>query len=127
MNVYEKLYDKVKEQSPELCKLIGKQYYQDVIDFSERHLMKPLLEQLKEQGKTEIDSNELQNLTNSCDKLKEVIKELDLSPAEAEILKLNVGSMQVGQVADIQRQMQLQQNQQLQKQRNKQNEGISLV
>lgn len=127
MNVYEKLYDKAKEQSPELCKLIGKQYYQDVIDFSERHLMKPLLEQLKEQGKTEIDSAELQNLTSSCDKLKEVIKELDLSPAEAEILKLNVGSMQVGQVADIQRQMQLQQNQQLQKQRNKQNEGISLV
>jgi len=127
MNVYEKLYDKAKEQSPELCKLIGKQYYQDVIDFSERHLMKPLLEQLKEQGKTEIDSAELQNLTSSCDKLKEVIKELDLSPAEAEILKLNVGSMQVGQVADIQRQMQLQQNQQLQKQRNKQSEGISLV
>ena len=50
----------------------------------------------------------------SNNKLKEEIRKLDLSPADAELLKLNAGSIQE-QVANIERQVQM--NQQAQQQR----------
>ena len=61
------------------------------------------------------DSEELNALMGTNDKLKEEIRKLDLSPADAELLKLTAGSIQTEQIANMERQMQM--NQQTQQQR----------
>lgn len=126
-NVFEQLYDKVREQTPDLSKVIGKQYYQDQIHFNEQHLIKPLMLQLKREQKPLSESEELEIAMESNDKLKEVIKELDLSPADAEILKLNVGSLQTENLANIQSQIQMNQQMQQKNIQNKEMDGISII
>lgn len=113
-NVYEQLYAKAqeKEQVPELSRVISRQYYQDQVSFNENHQIRPLLEQLKKQDKPIEDSEELNALMGTNDKLKEEIRKLDLSPADAELLKLTAGSIQTEQIANMERQMQM--NQQVQ-------------
>ena len=114
-NVYEQLYGKIQEPVPELSRVISRQYYQDQVSFNENHQIRPLLEQLKKQDKPIEDSEELNALMGTNDKLKEEIRKLDLSPADAELLKLTAGSIQTEQIANMERQMQM--NQQAQQQR----------
>lgn len=169
-NVYEQLYDKVKEENPELNRVIAKQYYQDQIDFNEKHYIKPVISQIKKQeirllkekqpvsdytaykdergdihvdyGNTEMNSGKLdgmevflkgktaageelmqlsqnlQTLSDSMDaneKLQEEIQKLDLSPADADILKLNGGMI-------TPEQLRMQVNQQKQQQQIKKSE-----
>lgn len=116
-NVYEQLYAKAQEKEPvpELSRVISRQYYQDQVSFNENHQIRPLLEQLKKQDKPIEDSEELNALMGTNDKLKEEIRKLDLSPADAELLKLTAGSIQTEQIANMERQMQM--NQQAQQQR----------
>lgn len=125
-NVFEQLYGKVQEQVPELSKVISKQYYQDQVNFNENHLVRPLMVQLKKQQKPVADSEELNALMDSNDKLKEEIKKLDLSPADAELLKLNAGNIQTEQIANIARQQQMDQQIRQQKVRNQQQMEISV-
>ena len=125
-NVYEQLYGKAQEKAPELSKVISKQYYQDQLNFNENHLVRPLLKQLKQENKSVDDSDEFKALMDSNDKLKEEIKKLDLSPADAELLKLNAGSIQTEQIADIQNQQQMNQQVQQRKTRNQQMDGMSI-
>ena len=168
--MYEQLYDKVKEDNPELNRVIAKQYYQDQIDFNEKHYIKPVMSQMKKQeirllqekqpvsdytaykdergyihvdyGNTEMNSGKLdgmevflkgktaageelmqlsqnlQTLSDSMDaneKLQEEIQKLDLSPADADILKLNGGMI-------TPEQLRMQVNQQKQQQQIKKSE-----
>ncbi len=123
-NVFEQLYSKVQE--PELSKVISRQYYQDQVNFNENHLLRPLMVQLKKQQKPVEDSEELNALMNSNDKLKEEIKKLDLSPADAELLKLNAGNIQTEQIANIARQQQMDQQIKQQKVRNQQQMELAI-
>lgn len=123
-NVFEQLYSKVQE--PELSKVISRQYYQDQVNFNENHLLRPLMVQLKKQQKPVEDSEELNALMNSNDKLKEEIKKLDLSPADAELLKLNAGNIQTEQIANIARQQQVDQQIKQQKVRNQQQMELAI-
>lgn len=125
-NVYEQLYGKVQDRVPELSKVISKQFYQDQLNFNENHLVRPLLKQLKQENKSVDDSDELNALMDSNNKLEEEIRKLDLSPADAELLKLNAGIIRTEQIADIQKQQQMNQQAQQRKARNQQMEGMSM-
>lgn len=125
-NVYEQLYEKAKDKNPELSRVISKQYYQDQINFNEKHLIKPLLEQLKSEKKQAGESEELSGLLESTDKLKEEIKKLDLSPADAELLKLNAGNINTEQINEAVKQMQMNQQAQQRNMKRRQEE-ISIL
>lgn len=125
-NVYEQLYDKAQEKVPELSRVISRQYYQDQINSNERHLVRPLLQQMKRENKSVEDSEELGSAMDSNARLEEIIKELDLSPADAELLKLNAGNIRTEQSADIQAQQQMNQKTQQKKLRSQQQEGMSM-
>lgn len=125
-NVYEQLYDKAQEKVPELSRVISRQYYQDQINSNERHLVRPLLQQMKRENKSVEDSEELGSVMDSNARLEEIIKELDLSPADAELLKLNAGNIRTEQSADIQAQQQMNQKTQQKKLRSQQQEGMSM-
>ena len=125
-NVYEQLYEKAQEKVPELSRVISRQYYQDQINSNERYLVRPLLQQLKRENKSVEDSEELGSVMDSNARLEEIIKELDLSPADAELLKLNAGNIRTEQSVDIQAQQQMNQKTQQKKLRSQQQEGISM-
>ena len=125
-NVYEQLYEKAQEKVPELSRVISRQYYQDQINSNERYLVRPLLQQLKRENKSVEDSEELGSVMDSNAGLEEIIKELDLSPADAELLKLNAGNIRTEQSVDIQAQQQMNQKTQQKKLRSQQQEGISM-
>ncbi|MGN0436967.1 MAG: DUF4116 domain-containing protein, partial [Lachnospiraceae bacterium] len=119
-DVYLSIYNKVKEQNPDLCKRIAKQYYKDQIQFNEDNLLRPLMEFVdpQENDNQLIESVEL--LLNSNDELKEEIRKLDIAPADAEILKLQAGKIDSGKLTDIENQIQMssqikQKNQQMKK------------
>lgn len=125
-NVYEQLYEKAQEKVPELSRVISRQYYQDQINFNERYQVRPLLQQLKKENKSVEDSEELGSVMESNARLEKIIKELDLSPADAELLKLNAGTIRTQQSADIQAQQQMNQQTQQRKMRSQQQDGISM-
>lgn len=125
-NVYEQLYEKAQEKVPELSRVISRQYYQDQINSNERYLVRPLLQQLKRENKSVEDSEELGSVMDSNARLEKIIKELDLSPADAELLKLNAGNIRTEQSVDIQAQQQMNQKTQQKKLRSQQQEGISM-
>lgn len=125
-NVYEQLYEKAQEKVPELSRVISRQYYQDQINSNERYLVRPLLQQLKRENKSVEDSEELSSVMDSNARLEKIIKELDLSPADAELLKLNAGNIRTEQSVDIQAQQQMNQKTQQKKLRSQQQEGISM-
>lgn len=125
-NVYEQLYDKAQEKVPELSRVISRQYYQDQINSNERHLVRPLLQELKRENKSVEDSEELGSAMDSNARLEKIIKELDLSPADAELLKLNAGNIRMEQSPDIQAQQQMNQKTQQKKLRSQQQEGMSM-
>lgn len=106
-DVYVSIYNKVKEQNPDLCKQIAKQYYEDQIQFNENHLLRPLMEFMNAQENDEqlVDSVEL--LMDSNDALKEEIRKLDIAPADAEVLKLQAGKIDSSKLADIENQIQM--------------------
>ena len=125
-NVYEQLYDKAQEKVPELSRVISRQYYQDQINSNERHLVRSLLQQMKRENKSVEDSEELGSVMDSNARLEEIIKELDLSPADSELLKLNAGNIRTEQSVDIQAQQQMNQKTQQKKLRSQQQEGMSM-
>ena len=88
--------------------------------------MRPLLQQMKRENKLVEDSEELGSVMDSNARLEEIIKELDLSPADAELLKLNAGNIRTEQSADIQAQQQMNQKTQQKKLRSQQQEGMSM-
>lgn len=125
-NVYEQLYEKAQEKVPELSRVISRQYYQDQINSNERYQVRPLLQQLKKENKSVEDSEELGSAMESNARLEKIIKELDLSPADAELLKLNAGNIRTEQSVDIQAQQQMNQQTQQRKMRSQQQDGISM-
>ena len=81
---------------------------------------------MKRENKLVEDSEELGSVMDSNARLEEIIKELDLSPADAELLKLNAGNIRTEQSADIQAQQQMNQKTQQKKLRSQQQEGMSM-
>jgi hypothetical protein len=63
------------------------------------------MEKIKKQNQSPEDSEDLAGLLNANDRLKEAIKKLDLSPADAELLKLNVGNLQTDRIVNMEQQM----------------------
>lgn len=115
-DVYLSVYNKAKDVKPELSRQIAKQYYQDQIDFNDT-LLKPVMNSIKSQENDEQLMESAAILMNANELLDNELKKLDVAPADAEILKLQAGSINENTVRNIEQQMQqhIQQRQQVQR------------
>lgn len=115
-DVYVSVYNKAKDVKPELSRQIAKQYYQDQIDFNDT-LLKPVMNSIKSQENDEQLMESAAILMNANELLDDELKKLDVAPADAEILKLQAGSINENTVRNIEQQMQqhIQQRQQVQR------------
>lgn len=103
-NVYEAIYDKVREQNPALSKLIAQQYYRDQIQFNEQYLLRPLMTLPDEQKNNNVEL--METVMDSNDALNKEIKKLDIAPADAEVLKLQAGRVNLDKLSVIEQQLQ---------------------
>ncbi|MGN0496924.1 MAG: LPD1 domain-containing protein [Lachnospiraceae bacterium] len=106
-DVYLSIYNKVKEQDPDLCKKIAKQYYKDQIQFNEEHLLRPLMEFVNTQENDDQLLETAELLLDSNDALNKEIRKLDIAPADAEILKLQAGKIDSNKLMNIENQIQM--------------------
>lgn len=106
-DVYLSIYNKVKEQDPDLCKKIAKQYYKDQIQFNDEHLLRPLMEFVNTQENDDQLLETAELLLDSNDALNKEIRKLDIAPADAEILKLQAGKIDSSKLMNIENQIQM--------------------